>query len=278
MVTTVLHVAPHPDDEALGAPCTLLRLRDGGARVIVVACGLGRPPDHARRRAELEAATATAGFELIVRDPPAALASDDDLDAAEAELVPWVTRLVDQMEADLVVSPHLHDVHPAHEAVARVVRDAIAAARWPPVWWAWGIWADVRTPTLLVPAAPALVDRALAVLDRYVGEISRNYYPDMLRAAGRLGAIRGPELVAGFGSAGLPGVQYAELLTEVGVVDGHWRFGQARVADPPDLATEWKGEASSFVDDQAVQKDTGHSAVVGGAGAGGPLRPRWRMT
>jgi len=37
----VLHVAPHPDDEALGAPCTLLRLKDAGARVVVVACGRG---------------------------------------------------------------------------------------------------------------------------------------------------------------------------------------------------------------------------------------------
>jgi len=30
----VLHLAPHPDDEALGAPATLLALRDAGHRVI----------------------------------------------------------------------------------------------------------------------------------------------------------------------------------------------------------------------------------------------------
>lgn len=242
----MLHVAPHPDDEALGAPCTLLSLRARGARVIVLACGLGRREDHARRLGELEAATRTAGFELVVPDPPAALSSADDLEATSAELVPLVADLIGRSDADLVVGPHLHDAHPAHESVARVVREAIPMARRPPVWWAWGIWAEVRVPTLLVPSPPAVVDRALGVLACYAGEIARNDYPDMLRAAGRLAAVRGAERVQGFGSAALPGVRHAELLCETGLVGGRWRFGVRRVAEPPDLPVRWGAEVTGW--------------------------------
>lgn len=247
-MTTVLHIAPHPDDESIGAPCALLRLSDAGARVIVVACGLGRPADHDRRRRELEAATATAGFELVVRDPPAALASNDDLDATRATLVPWLVELIDGFGAELVVGPQLHDVHPAHEAVAQAIRDAIPAARQAPVWWAWGIWADLPVPTLLVPAAHDLVDRALAMLACYSGELARNDYADMVRATGRLAAIRGVERVLGFGSAALPGVLHAELLTELGRTGDGWRFGEPRVAAMPALPAGWGAGAAQFVE------------------------------
>ncbi|MCA1572194.1 MAG: PIG-L family deacetylase [Chloroflexi bacterium] len=236
---TVLHVAPHPDDESLGAPCTLLGLAERGAQVVVVACGLGQPADHARRRAELESATAAAGFEMVVRDPPAALSSGDDLDAAQRELVPWVIQLLDGYNADLVVGPHRHDVHPAHETVAAVIADAVPAARRPPVWWAWSIWADLREPTLLVPCSNRLVEQALAVLECYSGEVARNHYPAMLRAAGRLDVVRGVERVLGFGAAALPGVCHAELLTEFGWDGRAWRRGVPRVDPEPGLPEQW---------------------------------------
>lgn len=74
---TVLHVAPHPDDELLPAGGTLLRLRDAGWSVVNLACSLGRPAQHARRRAELEEACARAGFALRI-----AAAAEAPLDGA----------------------------------------------------------------------------------------------------------------------------------------------------------------------------------------------------
>ncbi len=278
MALTVLHVAPHPDDEALGAPCTLLRLVDAGARVVVVACGLGRPSDHARRLRELQEATVTGGFELLVRDPPAALASNDDLFAAQAALTPWLVDLINAHDADLVVSPQLYDVHPAHEAVARAVRDAVPGARRPPVWWAWGIWADLHAPTLLIPTPEDVVEQALVVLSRYTGEVARNDYPDMLRAVRRLGAIRGVERVLGFGSAALSGVRYAELLTEVGLVDGRWRFGVSRVAQEPTLPQRWAGTASGVVQGYAMPIGAIHGRSSGGGGRGEPAPVGRRIT
>ena len=60
----VLHCAPHPDDEAIGAPATLMALRDAGWRVVNLACGLGDPGRRRLREAELREACRLAGFEL----------------------------------------------------------------------------------------------------------------------------------------------------------------------------------------------------------------------
>ena len=69
---TVLHLSPHPDDEVVGMPATLMALRDAGWRVVNLACGLGRPAQHQRRRAEVEEACRRAGFELLPCEPPLA--------------------------------------------------------------------------------------------------------------------------------------------------------------------------------------------------------------
>ena len=51
-------------------PATLMALRDAGWRVVNLACGLGRPAQHQRRRAEVEEACRRAGFELLPCEPP----------------------------------------------------------------------------------------------------------------------------------------------------------------------------------------------------------------
>jgi LmbE family N-acetylglucosaminyl deacetylase len=82
----VLHVAPHPDDELLGAPAHLMALRDAGWRVVNVAVSLGRPGDRVRRRAEVGEACRRAGFELVVLDPPVVVGRGDGDAAAQADL------------------------------------------------------------------------------------------------------------------------------------------------------------------------------------------------
>ena len=68
-------------------PATLMALRDAGWRIVNLACGLGRPAQHQRRRAELEEACRRAGFELLPCEPPLPLSAGDDLAAAEETLV-----------------------------------------------------------------------------------------------------------------------------------------------------------------------------------------------
>lgn len=215
---TALHLAPHPDDEALGAPATLLALRDAGWRVVDLACGLGSVPgDRVRRREEVIDACTRAGFATRIA------ASED----VEAE----VAAAVAHERPALVVSPDPDDdPHPAHAAVGRAARLAIEAAPEPRArWWTWALWGELRRPTLLVPFDAARLAELTHVLEAHASQLARNDYRVLLRARAELARIRGPELVFGFGAAGIA-EPYAELLTErVLGADGEWSRGEPQI-------------------------------------------------
>src|SRR3954447_14908150 len=229
---TVLHLSPHPDDEVIGAPATLLRLRDAGHRVVNLACSLGRPADHERRRAELTEACRRAGFELIVHEPPLGIAGSDDLDAAQATLTATAQALIADLGAHLVVAPSPHDGHHGHEVVGRAARDA-CAARDAPRLWLWGLWADLPLPTLYVPFGDDVLDRAVDALRAHRGELARNAYVDLVRARATVARVLGSERVFGFGSAVRP-APHAELLTEADHDGAKWGAGAPREPAPQD--------------------------------------------
>jgi LmbE family N-acetylglucosaminyl deacetylase len=249
MPLTVLHLAPHPDDEAIGAICTLLALRDAGHRVINLACGLGRPDQHARRRAEVEEACARAGFELVVAEPPLAISRADDLAAAQERLAGMLRDLVG--DVDLVVCPSPHDRHHGHEVVARAVRDVLRETG--TRWWMWGMWGELPLPTLFSAFGEAMLDRAQHVLAAHAGEVARMDYPTLLRCRAATSRILGSERIWGFGADMRPG-PFAELLTEAEAREGDFTAGQPRVLDaadplPPlagDRPLDWWLDAPSF--------------------------------
>src|SRR5580700_8180012 len=109
MAPTVVHVAPHPDDEAVGCPGALLHLSDRGWRVVSVIASLGFPEQRDRRRAEAEEASRRAGFVPVFLDPPLDISVGDDLAAATDRLADELPALVQQHEASVVVSPSPHD-------------------------------------------------------------------------------------------------------------------------------------------------------------------------
>ena len=217
---TVLHVSPHADDEALGAPATLLLLRRAGWTVVNVLVSLGRPEHQARRQDEALDAAGRAGFELVLPD--------------EQELRDRLAPLVEQRAPQVVVSPWPHDGHPRHEEVARVVGDVLGSLSAPPPWWQWGLWADLACPTLYVPFDGDVLVEAQHVLAAYAGELARNDYARLLEARAVAHAVLGSERVFGFGSARASSLPYAELLIEQRFVDGAWQAGAPRVLDPED--------------------------------------------
>jgi LmbE family N-acetylglucosaminyl deacetylase len=116
----VVVVAPHPDDEILGAGGTTAKLAAAGAEIVAVAVTdgegshLGRSAELRRLR-PLESAAAAAVLGAVPGTVHRLALHDGEVDAADVAgaLVP----LLDP--DDLVLGPWLLDGHPDHEAVGR---------------------------------------------------------------------------------------------------------------------------------------------------------------
>ena len=244
-MVTILHVAPHPDDESIGAIATLLALKRAKHIVINLACSLGRIEPE-RRRLELEAACEMADFELMVHTPLLAISSGDDLAAAQRTLMATVARLVADRQVDVVVSPSPHDGHHGHEVVGRAARDAVAAAPSPaPRLWLWGLWADLPHPTLYVGFNDDRMARAIEVLEAHEGELKRNDYRRVVRGRAEANRVLGSERVFGWGARARP-QPYAELLTEVVRRNGEWWASGARELDPKVPLADGEGAPVRF--------------------------------
>jgi len=246
----VLHVAPHPDDELIGAPATLMAMRDAGWRVVNLTCSLGAAADRGRRRHELEDACRRARFECEVIATPL----DDPLDAgdlaeARRRLTAEVVDALERHRPGLVVAPSPHDRHRGHEVVGRAVVSACSAdapgqgdggratARAPQRLWLWGLWTDLPFPTLAVGFDEGRMAEILDALSAHAGEMARNDYRRLVRGRAEMNASLGPERVFGFGtsasvSASTSDTPYVELVTELGRRAGHWHLGAPRWLDP----------------------------------------------
>lgn len=241
-------MAPHPDDEAIGCPATLLKLQRAGCKVHNVIVSLGRPGQHARRRAEALEAARRAGFETTFLDPPVGISDGDDLEAAQAEVQAAVTRLIEELAVSVVVSPSPHDVHHGHEVVGRGVQAALANLEDGPVWWMWGLWGDLPVPTLFVPFDQPELDEVLWILDAYQGENDRNDYRRLVQGRAGANAVLGSERVFGFGSPAASDLAHAELLTEARWRSGRWQAGGPRLLNADALLTpSWQRDLTPWV-------------------------------
>jgi LmbE family N-acetylglucosaminyl deacetylase len=228
----VISVSPHPDDELLGAPATLMALRDAGWRVINLACSLGRPEDQLRRRSELLEACRVARFELVIPDGIPSIGRDHDLALAQDALCAAIVEAVARFGAGLIVGPSPHDGHHGHEVVGRAIRDAVEANRQPLHVMFWGLWSDLPIPNVLVPFGASRLDEIQRALRSHAGELARNRFDRLVEGRAAAHAVLGPERVFGYGVAGTAHT-YAELLTGVrwSSSDG-WRLTTPRELDP----------------------------------------------
>jgi len=243
----VLHVAPHPDDELIGAPATLMALRDAGWTIVNLAYGLGRSNQRSRREVELREACRLAGFEL--RTPPSSSPRGGGPVVARAELGGLVAEAITELDARIVVSPGPGDRHPAHRVACHAVRDALGALGLrAPHWWMWALWGSLPQPTLGTAFGSGRLKEILAALSAHRGEIARNDYRRLVRARAEMHASLAPELLFGFGSSAQVGEAYAELLTEAVQADGRWLLGRPRWLDPDEPLGD-PGETEVIVGD-----------------------------
>ncbi len=230
----VICVSPHPDDELLGAPATLMALRDAGWEVINLACSLGRPEDRDRRRAELVEACAAARFELVIPDELPPIGDGDDFGVAQGVLAAAISDVLSRSHARLIVGPSPHDGHHGHEVVGRAIRDAVEARSEAIRVMFWGLWGGLPIPNLIVPFDASRLLEIQRALSSHAGELERNRYDRLLTGRASANAVLGPERVFGFGVAGAQH-EYAELLIDVGWRPGAgWELAAPREFDPRD--------------------------------------------
>ncbi len=133
----VVLVAPHPDDEVLGAGATVAALAAGGAEVHLVAVTDGEA-SHPGRSDELRTVRARerevalgvlglAGAHLHRLHLP-------DGGVRSADVSERLAPLLDR--DDLVLAPWAHDGHPDHDACGAAVAD-LPGRHWSYLVWAW---------------------------------------------------------------------------------------------------------------------------------------------
>ena len=154
----VLHVSPHPDDEAIAVGMTLAalaRTRLAG-RQPVGQCGSGRAmsPDASPRPRRRPGEPATCSRSTLT---------------SRRALEPIGRRWSSHRS-------HMTDTPRTRRSDARsaTLLEHLAV---PPSWWMWGLWADLAVPTMYAPfGEQADWSLALDVLEAYAGELARNDY------------------------------------------------------------------------------------------------------
>jgi LmbE family N-acetylglucosaminyl deacetylase len=260
---TLLHVAPHPDDEAVGCPGALLHLLDRGWTVVSLVASLGFSGQWERRRAESEEAARRAGFVPVFVEPPLNLDLDGDLAEATRRVATELPGIVEEHDASIVVSPSPHDVHHAHESVGRGVQRAMAALPPSVRWWMWGVWGDLPAPNLYYGYDATVLDRALHILDAYAGELERNDYRPFLSGRATANAVMGSERVFGFGAPAASPHPYADLVTEVRLVDGRFMASEAHYLDQgPEPSALYDKDLTPWLDASSAHELVGYIREV----------------
>jgi LmbE family N-acetylglucosaminyl deacetylase len=129
-----LVMAPHPDDETLGAGATIMRKVDAGTpvHVLVVTDGSKSPPGDPCEVAALrssELATARAVLGLAAGDVTELGFPDAELDPADDTLVDAISDVVAAMAPEEVLVTGVDDPHADHAALGLAARRALAGTR-----------------------------------------------------------------------------------------------------------------------------------------------------
>lgn len=118
MGNTVLVIAPHADDEVLGAGGTIARFAAEGARITVAILTAGFPPDFPQGEEEMIRQEAVAAHkilgvsETVYLDFPAAAIDS----TPHRELNRAMASVYRQVSPDYVLVPFIGDVHLDHQA------------------------------------------------------------------------------------------------------------------------------------------------------------------
>ena len=231
--------------------------------MVSVISSLGFEKQWERRRGEAKEAAARAGFTPVFLDPPLTIDLDADLEYATRRVMAEIPPIVMEYDASIVVSPSPHDNHHGHETVGRGMQRAMAVL--PPSirWWMWGVWGDLPVPNVYYGYDQRVHDRTMHILEAYGGELARNDYRTFVTGRAVANAIMGSERVFGFGSGRASSLPYAELLTEVRLVDGRFMASEPHMLDEGPAPSAWYDvDLTPWLDSPSVREIVDHVREV----------------
>lgn len=205
MEDRIMVVAPHPDDESLGCAGTLLRARAEGASLHwVIVTKMSRASGHspaqsARRRREIAkvaklypfASTHELGFSSARLD-----------DSALPRLIAGLGRAVSETKPTTLLLPYEGDAHSDHGLVFRAGTACAKWFRYPSLRRVLAYETISETDFGLRPSDPgfkpnvfvnisAQLERKLAILKTYEGELGTFPFPRSVEAITALARVRG---------------------------------------------------------------------------------------
>lgn len=200
----ILVIAPHPDDETLGAGGALLRARKAGREVHWLIVTQMRPEDGwpegkmAKRKLEIETVADAYGF-ASVRILPFPAARLDTFPIGD--IVAAIGDVVKEINPEVMLLPHRGDAHSDHAAV----HDAGAACakwfRYPSVKWVLVYETLSETDAAIQQALPFIpniyvdvtghLEEKLRITQMFGAEIQDFPFPRSLAAIAALAQVRG---------------------------------------------------------------------------------------
>lgn len=185
-MSTVLVIAPHPDDETLGCGATLLRHVAEGDSTHWLVMTQGFDPERiAVREAELQAVSKAYGFTETHR----AGFPTTRLDTIPmAELVNAISQVIQRVQPDTLYLPYRNDAHSDHAAVFDAAAACCKNFRYPSVKRAnvyetlseteFGLRTDDPgfRPNLFVDTS-AWLDRKIEIMRMFSGELGAFPFP-----------------------------------------------------------------------------------------------------
>jgi LmbE family N-acetylglucosaminyl deacetylase len=213
-------IAPHPDDEVLGAGGTLLRRKAEGTKLAwMIVTSITTKADYSdeyikKRANEIKCITQLFGFDSVFELNFPATQLDQ---IPMSDLVAGISNAFKAFEPDEVFMPHPSDVHSDH----RIVFDAVAACtkwfRYPSIKRVLAYETLSETdfrlaatnafrPNVMINIKPYLADK-LRAMDIYASEMGKFPFPRSHEAIQALAALRGA-------ASGFEAAEAFELLRE----------------------------------------------------------------
>lgn len=200
----LLVIAPHPDDETLGAGGTLLAAAARGIPIhwaIMTASTAesgSAPRKSAPRQLLIEAVTQAYSF-ASVHDLSLPASQLDTI--PRAEIVSRLSRIVNDCAADSILLPHPDDAHSDHAVTFACGLAATKGFRHPSVRRVWTMEIVSETnfgrPGTFVPRhyvdVSAVFERKLDIMRQYEAELGEHPFPRSIDALRALAVLRGSE-------------------------------------------------------------------------------------